>query len=179
MTGAAFVLRPFDAGERAPDIRVTGRLSRQGRTLAVAFVLAGKLSALDLPPVSARPERRHELWRETCLEVFVRENHSAGYWEINLSPAGHWNIYRFDGYRQGMREEAGITAPVVRVDEKTPDSWGLSTELYIDGMASRQPMEAAVSAVIKSLTGHISYCALCHAGPTPDFHHPDGFLLAL
>src|SRR4030042_7193941 len=40
---------------------------------------------------------------------------SERYWEFNLSPAGHWNVYRFASYRKEMREEPAFASLPFRV----------------------------------------------------------------
>ena len=56
------------------------------------------------------PARRDRLWEETCFEFFLAVKNSPRYWEFNLSPAGHWNVYRFADYRQGMQEEPAFAS---------------------------------------------------------------------
>ncbi|MFZ2631092.1 MAG: DOMON-like domain-containing protein [Desulfosalsimonadaceae bacterium] len=181
MKGHPFTLHPFHpAAENPPDIRITGRISRDSGTLAICYRLSGECMAIDLPGLSGHPVRKDFLWRETCLELFVRETDAEAYREINLSPAGHWNIYRFDGYRKGMREEMGIAVPTVHVDGKIPGVMEVSTRIHLEGIIpSHQPIRAAVSTVVKTVTGQISYWALTHPGPEPDFHHRDSFAIRL
>jgi hypothetical protein len=181
-----FTLHPFHGdAEDAPDIQITGSIARRPETLAINYQITGKCAALNLPEVTGIPERRDFLWKATCFELFIKEMDTEGYLEINLSPAGHWNIYRFDGYRTGMREEMRIAAPAIHVDDRKPDVWNISTEIHINKiMATSQPIQpilAAVSVVVKTLAGHLSYWALTHPGPElePDFHHRDGFVIRL
>jgi len=176
-----FTLRPFcEDAENTPDIRITGSIARGLETLAINYQIAGKYAALDLPETASVPERRDFLWKASCFELFIKEMDAEGYLEINLSPAGHWNIYRFDGYRKGMREEWRIDAPVVHVDDGMPDIWTISTEIHTGNiMPAIRPMQAAVSAVFKTVTGRLSYWALTHPCAEPDFHHRGGFVIRL
>jgi len=50
------------------------------------------------------------LWNATCFEFFLARGDGQGYHEFNLSPAGHWNAFRFTGYRQGMCDEAAFSS---------------------------------------------------------------------
>ena len=181
MKSLPFTLHPFySVSEHAPDIRITGRISRDYQTLAICYELAGEFAALDLPGLSEHPERRNFLWEETCFELFVKKTDSVGYWEINLSPAGHWNIFRFDKYRKGMREEMEIAAPTVHVDDINPGVRKVSTDIHLDGIITAiQPIRVAVSAIIKTIAGQISCWALTHPSPGPDFHHRDSFAIRL
>jgi hypothetical protein len=176
-----FTLRPFQGdAEDAPDIQITGSIARGPEAVAINYQITGKCAALYFPKMTGVPERRDFLWKTTCFELFIKEADAEGYLEINLSPAGHWNIYRFDGYRTGMREELRVAAPAVQVDDRKPDIWTISTEIHINNiMAAGQPFQAAVSVVVKTVTGHLSYWALTHPGVEPDFHHRDSFVIKL
>lgn len=114
-------------------------------------------------PEPRRPERTDSLWKQTCFEAFVGLGGSR-YIELNFSPSSQWAAYRFDDYRQGMREE---TAEV---------------EVWIEGGETWIAVEAAVrcdvlsagsvlglSAVVEERDGK-SYWALGHPNGAPDFH---------
>ncbi len=170
-----FSLKPFRPGGCPPGLEVAGSIARRGRALAVAYELRGPLSELALPARAATPERRDRLWDETCLELFLGIAGAAGYWEFNLSPAGHWNVYRFASYREGMREEPAFAALpfAVRRDGAT-----LRVALDVD-MAAILPAAGAIDfaacAVVRTAAGDVSHWALSHPGSRPDFHRRDGF----
>lgn len=75
---------------------------RQGR-LEASFALHTPAESLVRPQACAQVQRRDELWQSTCFEAFFAEPGQERYWEINLAPNGHWNVYRLDRYRQGLR----------------------------------------------------------------------------
>lgn len=127
------------------------------------------------------PRRRDELWRTTCFEAFIRPRGSEPYFELNLSPSGDWNAYRFDGYRSGMRQaningrpdpdiwfEAGV-----RIQDATFD---LAGEPELD---AGQIWDIGLSAVIEEDDGTKSYWALAHGAGPPDFHNPACFAYSL
>jgi len=125
------------------------------------------------------PGRRHGLWEGTCFELFLGLKDSPRYWEFNLSPAGHWNVYRFESYRQGMVEETAITALPLRV-QRREDSLSMALELDLRAIVpAGRALEAAIAAVLKSREDEASYWALTHPGPEADFHRRDGFILEL
>ena len=178
-----FTLHPFiSVSQNTPNIRLTGCISRASQTIAICYELSGEFASLDWPAFAEHPERRNFLWEKTCFELFVKKKDSKGYWEINLSPAGHWNIFWFDVYRKGMREEMEIAAPIIHVDvdDNHPGVRKVSTDIHLEGIITAgQPIRVAVSAIIKTIRGKIYYWALTHPGPGPDFHHREGFLLKL
>ncbi len=114
MTSIPFRLIPYAddgpgtdhaSGSFAESLSITGHLSITTDTLEVAYQLQGDLDQLRIPSLASPPERRDLLWQTTCLELFLAHRGANGYWEFNLSPAGHWNVYRLEGYRQGLTPE--------------------------------------------------------------------------
>jgi hypothetical protein len=89
-------------------LKITGCIARHANQLNLRYTLFGDLTEVAIAPSSDTPMRKHELWEDTCFEFFLGIKDSQRYWEFNLSPAGHWNVYRFDGYRQGMQEETAF-----------------------------------------------------------------------
>ena len=106
-----FRLQPF-AGESFGDgrssfaLEITGKIARRDNSsLCLDFLVAGATAKIDIPAPAGLPVRKESLWEETCFEMFVSSKGSSQYWEFNMSPSGHWNVYRFSAYREGMREE--------------------------------------------------------------------------
>lgn len=174
-----YTLKPFPVEEKRLDLTIPGTIGRRGNTLFLGFALLGDLSGLAIPSPTGSPERRDRLWKETCLEFFLAEKGSVRYWEFNLSPAGNWNVYRFTSYRKGMREEPAFGSLPFRV-LTDPGTIRLSLELDIGKiLPAGKAIEAAVCAVIKTITGNTSHWACAHPGPRPDFHRRDGFTLSI
>lgn len=174
-----FSLKPFREMRPVPGMDIAGSIGRRGNLLTVRYELRGDLSELAIPARSAVPARRDRLWEDTCLELFLGVKDSGDYWEFNLSPAGHWNAYRFSSYREGMREEPAFAALPFEVRIE-PGTLRLSLDLDIGTIIpAGKTVEAAVCAVVRTGTGDISHWALAHPGPRPDFHRRDGFRLAL
>ncbi|MBI5063940.1 MAG: DOMON-like domain-containing protein [Desulfatitalea sp.] len=177
MNEADFKLHPFSIDPRDAGISLEGTVRRDGGRLGLEYRLQGPLDRLSIPPVVPHPQRRHELWKEICFECFIRPAGAAAYWELNLSPAGHWNLYRFDGYRQGMREEPLVIGLPVNV-RKIEGALSLSTEMDLGAFGSGD-FKIGLSAVIRAPDGRLEYWALAHPVSKPDFHHPKSFLLML
>ena len=177
--GVNFSLKAFPSGEALPELRITGTIARRGDALTIGYALEGDLSGLALPAPAARPERKDRLWDETCLEIFLAAAGSAAYREFNLSPAGHWNAYRFSSYREGMREEEAIASLpfLVRME---PGVLRLALDLDLVGIGSTgKDVEVGICAVVLTTAGRKSHWALAHPGPVPDFHLRDGFTLTI
>lgn len=145
---------------------------RAGRVLSLEYVLAGPVETVRWPQAAARAST-DELWRTTCFEAFVRTE-AGGYVEYNLSPSGAWAAYRFDGYREGMRD-LEIAAPFI-VTRLAPGRFVLTVDVELPEDATDA---VGLTAVIEGLDGAIGYWALAHPSDKPDFHHPDSFALDL
>lgn len=179
MNPKRFSLQPFPGEETVPGRKVTGTIGRRGDTLSCDFAIRGNLSGLAIPLPEAPPERRGRLWEETCLEIFLGKRGEEGYWEFHLSPAGHWNVYRFASYREGMREEPAFPSLPFHVTTG-PRALRISLDLRLEKiLPAGVPVAASVCAVLKTVTGRTSHWALSHPGPRPDFHRREGFLLNL
>ncbi len=175
----SFSLQPFPSAQPLPAVKITGTISRQGHALALRYELMGKLATVVLPERADRPARRHGLWEETCFEFFLAPQNSRRYWEFNLAPAGHWNVYSFQGYRQGMQEERAFTSLPFSVQSRS-DSMLLVLKVDLAGIIpADQALEAAISAILTGNEGQVTYWALTHPGPEADFHRRDSFIIEL
>ena len=174
-----FSLKPFRERDPVPDMEITGSIGRSATVLTVRYELRGDLSTLAIPARVEVPGRKDRLWEDTCPELFLAVSGSGAYWEFNLSPAGHWNVYRFGSYREGMREEPGFTSLPFEVRTE-PGALRLCLDLDIGKIIpADKAADVAVCAVVKTTTDVISHWALAHPGPRPDFHRRDGFALTV
>ena len=179
MTDQSFSLVPFPSATVLPSVTMEGTFARRAGTLTVRHTLRGRLGEVVIPEPAAMPARKRGLWEETCFEFFFAVRTSPRYWEVNLSPAGHWNVYRFAAYRQGMEEERDFLSLPFRV-ERQSDSLSLGLELDLKRIArADQVLEVAVSAVTKQRDGSVAHWALAHRGPKPDFHRRESFVVVL
>ena len=110
MNNRNFSLQPFSAGNPASPFAITGTISRRDTRLSISYLLTGPLQDLIIAPPADKPARQWVLWEHTCLELFLATRNAPDYWEFNLSPAGHWNLFHLTGYRQGIQEEPAFQA---------------------------------------------------------------------
>jgi hypothetical protein len=170
-----FSLQPFPPDDPRPPLEITGAIVRISSLFAIQWALSGRVEGLVIPEPADTPLRKNGLWEETCFEVFFGVKDSPAYWEVNLSPAGHWNVYRFADYRRGMEEEEALEAPRCVV-QAHPGSRLVTLGLDMTKvLEEEQSVELGVSAVIRHAEGKLTYWALEHRGPQPDFHRRDGF----
>ncbi|NJM71666.1 MAG: DOMON-like domain-containing protein [Scytonema sp. RU_4_4] len=165
--------------EPIPDLKITGNIARQANQFNIHYALLGELEEVAIATLSNIPVRKHELWKQTCFEFFLGIKNSDRYWEFNLSPAGHWNVYRFDAYRQGMQEETAFTTLPFNV-EYLSDGLALVLDVNIDKIVpANQALEVGITTVMKHRNGELSYWALIHPGTEADFHRRDSFIIIL
>jgi hypothetical protein len=179
MNGPTFSLEPFAGNVSLSGLEITGHIARQSGTLSIGYLLRGGIERLAIPKPADIPARTNGLWENTCLEFFLARKGDKGYWEFNLSPDGHWNVYHFESYRQGMQEETAFGSLPFLVSRQ-PESVSLDLTAALEKIIPRQPpLEIGVAAVIKSIGGESSYWALTHKGARADFHRRDGFIIEL
>ena len=147
--------------------------------LRLCYNTIGETRGLRIPPLSSLT-RQDGLWQHTCFEVFVKGSTEA-YCEFNISPSREWAAYCFDAYRSGMRPAESSAAPRIQVESVQGD-FELEAIIDLNGLAEFDPggpMQIGLAAVIEDSTGSLSYWALSHPPGKADFHHRDGFVLAL
>ena len=172
-----FSLIPFPGGDHLPDIKITGKIARRMNTLTIHYDLRGNIAEVDIPTQTDRPNRKDNLWESTCFEFFFGVKDSDRYWEFNLSPSGHWNIYSFNAYRQGMQEEMAFAELPFTIQMRS-DAFLLSLDLDLDQIFQEdRVLEVAISSVIRFKDDRIFYWALAHPSQQADFHDRKGFIL--
>jgi hypothetical protein len=179
MNNRSFSLKPFPSAGLLPSLKITGNIGRRSKTLAISYAFLGPLREVLIPAPVDVPARKNALWEETCFEFFLGVKNSEQYWEFNLSPAGHWNVYSFKSYRQGMQEEAAFASLPFSI-ERQPDALRLSLEIDLGKIIlTDQKLKVGISAVIKPSNGELTYWALTHKCPEADFHLRESFILEL
>ncbi len=188
MKNLNFSIQPFPSDNPVPELKITAGIDRRSNILDISYTVLGSLKQLLIPERAGMPIRKHKLWEETCFEFFLglknsdesalkdKPSPADKYWEFNLSPAGHWNVYSFDSYRYNMQEETAFKSLPFEVLNK-PESLQLAAELDLSRIVmAEKALRIAVSAVIKSIDGRVTYWALKHPCSQPDFHHKDSFI---
>jgi hypothetical protein len=176
MNAQHFSLTPFPTGTPLPEVEILSSIVRNPSRLTISYLVTGAVENLAIPSSAHQPIRKDGLWEETCFEFFLGVPDSPNYWEFNLSPAGHWNVYRFEDYRHGMQEE-NLFDSLSFQTEVQPDAFSLALELDLAKLLpEEQTLEVAISTVIKPKKGTPSYWALTHAGSEADFHRRDCFV---
>jgi hypothetical protein len=192
-------LEPWQKNSEA--IALSVRLEKfAGTELRFQFKLSGNSSAVLIPSLAAeiaetaesektagKTQRRDDLWKQTCLELFIGSDSVSSYFEMNLSPSGSWNFYLFDSYRSGMRR-AGRSEMVTPLESVKTESDSIIWSGSLAMLDLRADLPAGLdlgtlvisaTAVMQYQDGRIQYWALRHAGQKPDFHLRESFIVKL
>ena len=159
------------------QITVEWSLSETGR-IWLRYHAEGDFADVRLPGDSGQPERKDDLWKHTCFELFLKQPGKERYCEFNFSPSGNWAAYGFTGYRQGMAPLALARAPEIFVDFSDTHI-GLEASFGLPDGWMQDKLDAGLSAVIEMQDGEKSLWALAHPAGKPDFHHRDCFGLTI
>ena len=147
--------------------------------LRLRYSIVGDMSRLRIPRPSSSG-RQDGLWKYTCFEAFVKGPAEA-YYEFNFSPSRQWAAFRFEAYRQAMAQ-LNLSSPPGIHAEFLPGGFTLEAVVDLKGLDHADPgshIRLGLAAVIEQRNGSLSYWALHHPPGKADFHHPDGFALAL
>ena len=176
-----FNLVPHPSSVAPLPSAIDGELVRtEDGQLKISFILRGEVECVRLPSI-ARAQFANELWHHTCCEAFIAAPGSPGYYEFNFSPSTEWAAYRFARTRERAPLAVDLTAldPHVRILH-TRKAMVLEALIRLDLLGIAVPtLQLGVSAVIERDDGSLTYWALRHPAPQPDFHHPEAFALAL
>jgi hypothetical protein len=171
-------LKPFTSSESSAAVSLYARAELRAEELFITFEIKGVLAPIVIPSIAPSPERRDRLWESTCFEVFFGLAGTEEYWEVNVSPSGDWNLYHFDGYRQGMKAASGMGIKNFNRNKKSESALQLSFSISLPDREPT-PLDLALTAVLDGLPGDSRYWALTHVNPAPDFHVPRSRVIRL
>lgn len=147
-----------------------------GSGIRLEYVARGQLDRIALPSPAAEPRRMDRLWEHTCFEAFFGRIGSSEYLELNLSPAGHWNLYRFNDYRSGMRPDTEIEVEAPRTSiQGGAHNGALLLETRLSLPPDRITLMGVTAVIELKDTGETRYLAIRHPAAKPDFHDRDGW----
>ena len=172
-----FPLQPHPATPCADVHRLWASLhSAPSGALTLRYELVGDLARLRIPAPSTIPTSADRLWRHTCFEAFIGHAAQSRYREFNFSPSGQWATYDFDAERVRAANPPSLPAPQIRIDRR-PDAFVLTAALaaHTLSVSGNAPALLGLTAVVETLEGALSYWALAHPNPAPDFHARAGW----
>lgn len=175
MNEVPLICHPQSDAGGVEAIQVAITRSESGE-VALTYQISGSLSALKIAALG-QPNRVDELWKTTCLELFIGNFEDETYLEYNFAPSSEWAAYKFSGYRAEMAElETGT--PSIKADQ-SDRVVTVSVMLQLPDAWRDRDLRAGLSAVIATKNGNVSYWAAAHPPGGPDFHHKDCFAVQL
>lgn len=179
MNKQSFRLLPFGQYPALDNTTILGTIVRLGTTLSLTYTLGGNLDRIAWPPTRANPQRKDELWLETCFEVFIALPGQEQYWEFNFAPCGDWNSYHFSTYRRRTDLTTLPQVPAIRAVVRNQQA-----TLHVDAplpaeISATDPLQIGIASVVKDRDGSIEYFALTHQARKPDYHLRSSFVLAM
>ncbi len=177
----SFELLPFSPPGDAIG-RVCGQIHVTAARLMLHYRLEGATRKWRFPPgreAGMPPQRRNGLWRSTCCECFFGPADESRYWEVNVSPSGHWNLYHFSSYRTGMTAEQRIDEIPAVISRHDDHCLEVHAGFSLRGLPLLEirMLRIAVAVIVEEKTGAMHYFALTHPDAHADFHHPGSFTL--
>jgi len=168
------LLQPFANEPQLAKIVLTAEANRCSNGLQLRYRLQHPEHTVLIPSEPSKGVRANQLWEHTCFEAFFAIPGQQQYWEVNMSPAGAWNLYRFSAYRHNLQEETAVSKLDVKASQR--EDWlELEATVELDSLIPAQAhLELALTAVLELPQG-CSYWAARHPSTEPDFHWRDGF----
>jgi hypothetical protein len=170
-------LLPHPTTPAPQGLTVAATIDVADSKVSFMFRLTGAIDQVTVPGLV--PARRMDrLWERTCFEAFLAPAGSERYLEFNFSPSTEWAAYEFDGYRRGMRP-VEVASPAIEVKAAARS---LVVTASVD-LAARDTAPSSwrvgLATVVATAAGQVSYWALEHPRPRPDFHDTAGWVLAI
>jgi hypothetical protein len=173
------ICHPARIGEAVRGVRAVVRRSASG-VIAFTFYVEADLTRIRIP-AAASSRITTGLWQHTCFEAFIAIDGRAEYHELNFAPSGEWAAYAFRAYRDGglLSDETLAPAITLRADAGVLELGAVLDLRRLSPVHPRASLRVGLSAVIEESDGRLSYWALRHLAPQPDFHDAAGFTLWL
>jgi len=151
--------------------------AKESARLSLVFKINDENSEVDLEKrilvhEGASLERKDELWKMTCFEMFLNPTGQKQYYEFNFSIEGAWNCYHFAGYRFPQPPQPTEDFEIEKILWKSNQ-----LEISIRNKSPFQKFDIGLTAVIKNKKNQTTYFSLKHEGGKPDFHLASGFTL--
>lgn len=164
-------LIPYPKLEKLENIQISTQIEvSEKQILKIKYIIEGDVKKI-LWPQEKQAERKDELWKHTCFELFVKQPEAIGYCEFNFSPSKDWNAYEFSDYREGMKLFDSIkTIPI------NMSYYDNRVELSAIIELPNKGINIGISAVLEDKNNKIFYFALKHNSIKPDFHDPSTFI---
>ena len=115
------------------------------------------------------PSRSDFLWEQTCFECFFDTGDKA-YFELNATPNGHYNLYRFDDYRTpNTQPPTWADGSIEQLDGTLAEYQSYHFDVKMDAILAMDIIYINPTAIFYQ-DGKPHFFAVKHTSP-PDFHN--------
>lgn len=168
-------LTPFSA--QPMSYSVQAQVERIHDKLMLSFELTDPQNEVIWQPQD-EIKRQDFLWENTCFEAFIGTPSTPEYFELNLSPARAWNLYRFTDYRTpNVMPPISVNEPVLL--NLDVDHHKISATIDLNMLKLKDiEIKLGLTAVIKT-TDSLHYFAIQHPLLHADFHDAQGWTILL
>jgi len=120
-----------------------------------------------------KEKRAHELWKETCFELFLANSKEKGYYELNISPSMEWNFYYLHKYRAKVKEVEDIS---LTIDSYIKDNnYIINVNMESKYLNFEDLNLYNIAAILLNKKEKRTFWALNSTNLTPDFHNKKFF----
>lgn len=170
----------FPYEQNTAKVSLSGTVERRDeKTLVLTYDIIDPRGVLKNAPQGAEQNiegnalvRAHELWKDTCFELFWSEPGKENYFECNVNVEGKWNVYTFDSYRN---PKPPVEASEYRVTKVAVGEGMIEAEIVCNETLPLS-LECALTAIVNTEEGEFFY-ATAHKGKEPDFHVRESFVV--
>ena len=120
-------------------------------------------------------ERKNELWKGTCFELFLANKKSSEYIELNLTPSLAWNLYHFEDIHKGMSEISVEDKPFIE-SSKIGNRYRLRYRLNLENFTINEETLFNATAILLRRDNERTFWSALDLREKPDFHDKAYFL---
>lgn len=148
------------------DYTIVYEITRDGNDCLISIEINGYLGSIDFSGAQGE-----DLWRGTCIELFLCREIGNHYREFNFAPDGRYTVQDLSAYRTNPSPRTFQIAPSVAISRR-PSSATMTVHIS-------KPLKdfkyAAVAVITADLRGTRTFWGIDHWDNTPDFHRLENF----
>lgn len=161
------------------DLGINVQLECEDSTWHLTFTITGRANNIKLRPSSLLPQRKEDLWKGSCCEIFIQDTKTKQYIEWNFCFSSDWDASEFLDYRKKNANTFMVKPPSV-IKAVNHDKIMLKTSFPAPPVNYKH-LRAGISVILENTEGKLNYWALHHPKPEqkPDFHDDRSFCMTI
>ena len=159
------LLKPYS---QKTELTIESTLTFDSNKIFLHFKITGILKNYQFPKRD-KFKRADELWKATCFELFLANSKIQSYYEINISPTLHWNIYRLAKYRAEPKELMVSNEPLIELREDKKH-YEIDFELECKELDLAEFDQYNLAVILLNRENEREFWTVNPVGESPDFH---------